>query len=215
MKIAVTLLDAYRYWQETEYHDPEREFQSLQDIIARIQGRPTPKSEPMLKGIALADILEHPAQHFDEASNTYRAEGFEFDAATLTEFRLMMPDEALKEVWMPRYQYNGNYLVGRADLMLNAMIGDVKLITKAFNAMKYDSYETSIQWQAELLMADCPEFRYYIAQGKHRKSDDVIELVNFQTFNFYRSDETDRRVHQLMNDFGKFAEPYLPKEDAA
>ncbi len=213
MKIAATQLDSYRYWRDTEFHDADREHQALQEIIARIQGKKTPKTEPMLKGIALANILEFPSDHYDEGSGNYRADGFEFDGQSMTEFRLMMPDEALKEVWMPRYRHNGNYLVARADLMFGNVIGDVKLITKAFNANKYDSYESSLQWQAELLMADCPEFRYYIAQGKERKSDDVIMLVNFQTFTFYRSQETDDRVHQMMNDFGRFAEPYL--EDAA
>lgn len=214
MKIAVTTLDSFRYWRETEYNSPEREHQSLQELIAKIQGRRMPISEPALKGIALANILEHPQQHYDVASNTYQSDGFEFDANSVTAFRLTMPDDALKEIWMPRYNYNGNYLVGRADLMKNAMIGDVKCITKKFNGQKYDSYEASIQWQAELLMADCPEFRYYVAQGKERKSDDVIELVDFQTFTFYRSEETDRRVHQLMNDFANFAKPYLDEAAA-
>ena len=213
MKIAVTLLDSYRYWRETEYHDAEREKQSLDEIIARIQGRPTPKSEPMLKGIAFANVLEHPSQFYDEASGNYLCDGFEFDGPSITEFRLTMPDDALKEVWMPRYEYNGNYLVGRADLMWDNIIADNKLITKKLNAMKYDSYEASIQWQAELLMADCQEFKYFVGQGKSRKSDDVIVVSDFQTLTFYRSQETDDRVRQLMNDFGVFARPYL--EDAA
>lgn len=213
MKIAVTLLDSFRYWKETEFTDAEREHQSLQEIIARIKGQKTPKSEPMLKGIAFANVCEEPQQHFHVPSGNYRSDGFEFNGPDVQEFLLNIPHDALKEVWMPRYTRNGNYLVARADVMKANIIGDVKLISKAFNAKKYDSYEESIQWQAELLMADCQEFTYYVTQGKSRKSDDVITLHNTQILQFYRSDETDRRVHQLMNDFAAFARPYT--EDAA
>lgn len=214
MKIAVTLLDSYRYWKETEFMDPEREHQALQEIIARIQHKRLPKSEPMLKGIAFANVCEHPQQYFHSPSGNYRCDGFEFLGVDVQEFMLNIPSDALKEVWMPQYKHNGNRLVARADVMKDNVLGDVKLISKAFNAKKYDSYEESIQWQAECLMADCEKFVYYVTQGKHRKSDDVITLHNTQVFPFYRSEATDRRVLQLMNDFAAFAEPYLTGEEA-
>lgn len=209
MKIAVTLLDSYRYWKETEFMDPAREHQALQEIIARIQGRKTPKSEAMLKGIAFANICEEPQRYFDAINNSYNCDGFVFHGPDVAEFLLNIPDDAFKEIWMPQYKYNGNHLVARADVMKANVIGDIKLITKAFNAKKYDSYEESIQWQAELLMADCQEFHYFVTQGKHRKKDDVITLHNTQKLQFFRSEATDRRVLQLMNDFAAFAQPYL------
>lgn len=210
MKIPVTLLDSYRYWKETEFHDQEREIKAGQEIIDKLRGRKTPKTEAMLRGIAFAEILDNPEAHFDRASGNYHYDGFEFDSRSFAEFQLLIPQDAMREVWLPHYHLDGgHYLVGRVDAMKGATIGDAKLITKSFNAAKYESYEDSIQWQAYLLMGDCEQFEYYIAHGKESRKDDVISMDKPQKLTFYRSSSTDERVIQLARDFAAFAEPYL------
>lgn len=213
MKIAVTLLDSYRYWKETEFMDPERERQAGEEVIARIRGQKPPKNEHMLRGIAFADILEKPDEYFDPQSGFYCRDGFEFDGPSVREFMLMIPPDAMREVWMPQSKIREHRLVARADIMYGNTIGDAKLITKPLNAAKYDSYEESIQWQAELLMADCDKFEYYIGQASISKKTDVITIKKMDKLVFYRSQATDERVIKLAKEFAQFAEPYLPEDE--
>lgn len=210
MKIDVTLLESYRYWRNEQFYTQESERKATDELIARIRGERTPLSIPALRGIAFAKVIEEPEKYFDPRSNTYYEDGFRFDAISVANFQLLIPENAMREIWLPRVYIDDHYLVGRADIATGNTLGDAKLITKSLNDKKYDSYEKSIQWKAYLMMADMDEFKFYVAHGKERRKDDVIIIDQPHILTFYRTKETDNEVIYLAKDFARFAEPYLP-----
>lgn len=215
LRISLTTLDRFRYWRDTDFEDEAWEHRVKQELLATIRGQKVPKSEPALRGIAFANVLEEPTKHMDSTDHgiVYRCDGFEFDANSVAEFMLHVPNGALREVWMPRFYLDDMYLVARADFMHAVTVYDAKLITKAFNKKKYIEYEESVQWKGELLMADADHFVYLVARGKERRDNDVIEIQDVQKLDFYRSEATDEQVRQLMRDYRQFYNHHI--EEAA
>ena len=206
MRAAVTLLDAFRYYRDSEFHTDETEERSLAELIMRIRGERTPQTDAMLRGIAWHDVCERPTERYMQSTDTYVSGGYEFEAASAGVILMDLPADRVCEVKMVE-DIGPITVSGIADYLDGVVGGDMKLTKK----VEPDKFHDSIQWKAYCRIADLEMFRYHVAQPRER--NDIVTLHDYKVFTFYRSEKTDRDVEEICEHFYEFAQPYL--EDAA
>ncbi len=197
MRVSVTLLDSYRYWQHGDFFTEDAEAKAYDELVRRIQGERLPRTEDMERGIAWHAIAEQPAKYYE--GNVYRCDGFDFDVDAANAVLIDLPPDRVCEVKMVE-DICGVTLVGVADYMHGLTAGDLKLTRK----VTPDKYADSLQWRAYLMMMRGASFRYHVAQPRVNR-EGVITLADYKTFPFYRTAETDDDVRRAVLEFAEFA----------
>lgn len=195
MRVSVTDVDAFRYYQQSEDMD-------LSTVLARLR-KEEPPTEHMKAGRAFHEILERPPQ---ETMETVEHDGFRFEFALDDEISLPTIREIKGE---HQTIVNGIpvTLVGVVDALHGQRADDHKLAGRFAS----EKYTDAFQWRAYLHMFRANQFRYNVFTGSQLK-DGTWRIRAFDALDFWRYPGLERDVMHMLGEFVDFACEHLPEK---
>lgn len=198
MRISVTDLDSFRYFQESDM--------TLDEFLARLR-REEPPTQAMLAGRALHKALELLQGDFDVPVMECDGHTFIFDA----EIEMTLPRvRELKGEMQVSTPYGMATLVGVVDGIDGLTVRDYKL-TERFDAERYID---STQWRAYLTMFAADAFDYEVFIGRE-VGDKRYAISDHQRLRVNRYAGMEDEVKRAVCEFAGFLAQYVPERIAA
>lgn len=196
----VSNVDAFRYWRDWDYDDPETEAAKLQGLIAGIRGCGE-ETEAMRKGTAFHKALE------------IALSGTSWDRVKSGEYTFIFNGDYSIEVASIRelrqsktYMVDGKPITisGQVDAIEGLRIDDHKT-TKKFDAEKYvDGY----QWRLYLDIFGCDHFRWNVFECKEVEPF-VYEVFGQHTLEQYRYPTLADDCQNMVEQFARFVREHV------
>ena len=207
MRVSVTDVDAYRYWQQNEWMTEDA-------LVDRLYRRTTPPASAVA-GIKLHNLLEN-AKSTDFSGTVHETDdGWSFD---FSKINLVITDGP-HEVPVTRiYKYDDFdiELSGRADAIDYDTVIDYKTTSKPLDIDK--NYRDSFQWRAYLDMLGLEKFTYVVLEINVRESTDIsYKFRSVHDVDFYSYAKLTDDVRSMVFEFMSYINtrhPQLAKQYA-
>lgn len=198
IRLSVTDLDSYLYWQNTD------EF-SFEDFLKRLRGQ-EPPSNAMLAGRALHLALE--TTHGEGEIVRTQCDGYTFVFAIDEEISMPMVRELKAEVRIET-KFGPVMLVGKVDGMDGRVVRDYKL-TERFEAERYaDSY----QWRAYLSMFNCGQFLYQVFQCRFDpETGKLVTIYDYHEMTMHAYPRMRADVEEVTADLAYIVKRWVPEK---
>lgn len=197
MRISVTDVDSFRYYQRSED-------MTLDDILRRLRHE-EPATPAMEAGRAFHRFLEtHDGGEVDHCE----VDGFRFHFELDAEISLP-PVREIKAEFPVVVDGVPVTLVGKVDAIHGKRVDDHKL-TSRFDA---ERYADAFQWRAYLHIFGADAFRYNVFTGSETKHGWVIRA--YDELPLYRYPGLERDVMRMLREFVDFAREHMPERKEA
>jgi hypothetical protein len=202
IRLSVTDLETFRYWQE-------RDDGTLEDLIAQLTGavEPTPQMRAARAFHKAFEDLGRDVESLDRLTVDGYTFDFEMDGALA-----MPPIRELKAEGLWQTPSGPVTLVGKVDGLAGLTVHDYKL-SERFEAERYlDSW----QWRAYLTMFHARRFVYEVFQCYYDRADPTrVHIVDLHPLAFDRYPQMEQDLSQAVCALAEVVVRHCPQKVAA
>lgn len=179
LRISPSLVDNYRYWRDTDFPDPAKAAEKLEEVLAGIRGEKGEPTEAMVRGTAWHRALEmvngsEGAMEISESGHLFR-----FDAQEVAQVRQQLPAMTNQEL---RGRLDLPEIGAVMHLRTDGVTGNTIHEHKTTGRVDVDRYIRTSQWRAYLLAFECRVVVYHIVQLTKDRRANVWRVKDYLPF---------------------------------
>lgn len=215
IRISTTTLETYRRLIQTEY-------QTEEELVAQIKGKPWEPSWQANVGKAFHKVLELPEATISFPSHDqswHEWGGYKFLPSAVAEAQAVI-GPGLREVKATRTWHlwgNDVTVVGQADHLEGLGLSDVKC---KFSSPDSKDYDSSLQWRFYLMIFGGLSFRYVFCHFKEPTDDGFCQLKDVTSVKYFPYAELEADCVHWLSEFLVFCFtrqllPFLDREGSS